>query len=234
MPRTAKQRRPRASVVAELEDSRARERAAVASTEFDREEAALVQWILDPQAGGYPELRARFAHRLKGVSDETLDRTRGVLKLLGDAFRENDVEALRLFGNAWETLMGVADQSPKILRAFFIVDAFFRHTQSDGPEWARQNDPSAIFMLVPFDPAFGKLTHRELARKAIEFACKRSSTGNTGRGHKQGRGLLAWAMGRTHAFGARDEAHAIKKINEAKRWEKSSKPKTPASRPSKG
>lgn len=119
--------------VADLMEERARRRkAALASTTFSTEEAAICEWLFS-SAGGYSELRERFPHRLEGVSDREIGYTRNVVAIALEALRTNDREALQEIAGLRDKVAGFDGKHAKVRLVVRGIRSWLERIDRDDP-----------------------------------------------------------------------------------------------------
>lgn len=205
---------------------------AIKSTEFSRNEAAVVQWLRSDDPAGFPELRQRFEHRLHGVDDITLAKVSALMAEFIDAIVANDRQALERGAGCWDEYFGLRCNPERILPVYMEWKWLVRELRRD-PTALRTNPEEFagdidIFRVAAaiYDPKFSTLDDATVLNTVSRI--RRNSRG--GRHNLNVRGALAELVFACRAFGFTSAKAAKKEIDKvAKAYEDDAQePKTSA------
>ncbi len=169
--------------------------------------------LLFDNADGFPELRARFEHGLRGVNDDTLAKVRGLAAGFADAISQNDVQALEEAASLWDLYFGVDGQFERTRAAFSLVEVLRSATRKrveDEPD----REQSRVHFAV-------EITLMKLGTLDERFRCLDPAfvqsvvESDTGPGKMGNRAALALLMEACGAFDCTSHDDARKKIKRA-------------------
>lgn len=204
---------PGDDLVAALAAQMQRARKAISETEFTREEAAVVEWLLAPQRDtSYSDFRRRFEHRVTAAEDESLAKITGLLNGIVGALIDNNGAALSDAAALFEVFFAINDQQSKLIAGHRWVAREARSEDVDDVA------PWLVNRLTVLDGRFGQL-ERDVVAKLLAAVQLDSTKG--GSGNLSAVGAFAKMIAKVGAFdiggesAASKEAAASKKIRAA-------------------
>ena len=207
---------------------------AIESTEFSRNEAAVVQWLTSDDPERFPGLRERFTHRLRGVDDVALAKVSALISRIVDALVQNDSEAIEHAAEFWDEYVGLGNQLQRIQSVLGMWEPLVAKLRKD-PEALRTNPDQfhgdiEMFRLaaMTIDGKFEGLDNTLVLKTVARIRLNSSG----GARNLRPRGALARLFVACGAFGFTDKRAAKNKIDTAAKGdpEVAAKPKTRASR----
>jgi hypothetical protein len=181
------------SIVDRLRAEREWLRAARETTDVGTE-GVIATWLTEIDEPERPNLRARFEHKLAGVDARTLNRVALLVRAACAALRANDVELLEAIATKADELAGRATEHGRAAHALDVcargIDAARRGAFDDV---AAERTAYELVQAYPEVSRAG--IAKELQQQIIAIASVPASrTGNPGRGHKEARNLVVWAL----------------------------------------